>query len=307
VKAAALLSIFCSLPALAQHDVRPAFDRRQSAALFVGVQQFTRDQSVAEVRYAVDDAIDLAYVLAIDPGVRLVTPQAVVLALSGRALKPESRQRLAQLVEAGATVTSATREDVLRLLQCQSDQAGKEGVLIVAIASHGFTRKGVPYVLASTSLGQQPETALATGTVLDIASGSKARRALIFLDACRDRETPRARAANPIPVAAAPLIDGMTRADGHVVLYSAAPGGYAYDDAERKNGVFTTAVIDALQCKAESDLRGLVTAEALSRYVDERVRSWVNVNRRLSLDHAIQIGMDRGAREMPLAVCSKPR
>jgi caspase domain-containing protein len=306
VKAATLLWVLCALPTLAQHEPR-AFDRGQSAALFVGVQQFTRDQNVAEVRYAVDDAIDLAYVLALDPGVSLVNPRSVVLALSGSAQKAVSRQRLVQLVAAGATVAPATREDVLTLLQRQSDRAGKDGVLIVAIASHGFSRKGVPYVLTSTSLGQQPETALATGTVLDIASASRAGRALIFLDACRDRETPRARAANPLPLAAAPLIDGMTRTDGHVVLYAAEPGKYSYDDAGRKNGVFTSAVIDALQCKAEPDVRGLVTAESLSKYVDQRVRSWVHTNRSLSLDHAIQIGMDNRARGMPLAVCPQPR
>jgi hypothetical protein len=304
VKRWAALSILCSLPAIAQYDARPAFDRGQSAALFVGVQHFTRDRSVAEVLYAVDDAVDLAYALSLDPGISLVQPQSVALALSGEAMKAESRLRLSRLVDAGATVAPATRDEVLALLHRQADRAGRDGMLIVSIASHGFSSNGVPYVLTSTSLGQQPETALATGTVLDIVSTSRAERSLIFLDACREQETPRSRAAPSDLLAAPPLIDGMARANGHVLLAAAPAGQYAYDDEERKNGVFTTAVIDALQCKARPDARGLLTVEALSTYVDEHVRTWERIHRHLA-GGGIQIQVDGDARRMPLAVCAR--
>jgi len=307
VKRWAALSILCSLPAIAQLDAPPAFDRGQSAALFVGVQQFTRDRSVAEVRYAVDDAVDLAYTLSLDPGISLVQPRNLVLALSGETMKAESRLRLSRLVDAGATVAPATRDEVLALLHRQADRAGRDGMLIVSIASHGFSSNGVLYVLTSTSLGQQPETALATDTVLDIASASRAERALIFLDACREQETSRSRAAPPDLLTASPLLEEMASAGGQAILASAPAGQYAYDDDERRNGVFTTAVIDALECEAQSDGHGLVTAETLSSYVDEHVRSWVQTHRDLSLDKGIQIQLDNGARQMPLAVCSRPR
>ena len=101
----AMMSI-APLPAAIAQDVRSArpspppsttpvnFDRSQSAALFVGVRRFTHDQTLTEVKYAVDDAIDLASVLALDRKVSLVTPRRVVLALSGTPQKPESQQRL---------------------------------------------------------------------------------------------------------------------------------------------------------------------------------------------------------------------
>ena len=57
------------------------FEPSQSAALFVGVRLFPYDGSLTEVRYAVDDAIDLATVLALEDHVRLVEPSRVVLAL----------------------------------------------------------------------------------------------------------------------------------------------------------------------------------------------------------------------------------
>jgi hypothetical protein len=288
VKALVLLTILCAASAT-------AMDRRQSAALFVGIQQFTRDTSIADVRYAVDDAIDLAYVFTFDSRVSLVTPHAVVLALSGQARKAESRQRLAMLVAAGATVATAGRDDVLTLLRSQADRAGRDGMLIVAIASHGFSREGAAYVLAATSIAHEPETALAADAILDIAAASKASRALIFLDACRERAVP----ARGEPDA---LADAMMRAEGQVVLYAAAAGKYGYDDEQRKNGVFTGAVIDALQCK---DVHGLITADQLSRSVDKRVRAWSELHRDPLTGRGIQVRMDHEARAIPLALCSQ--
>src|SRR6266566_1309907 len=69
----------------------PAFDPQQSAALFVGISNFD-DKQIEKVPYAIDDAVDLAYELAMDQQPRLVLPNAVVLALSsGEPCKSESR------------------------------------------------------------------------------------------------------------------------------------------------------------------------------------------------------------------------
>jgi len=57
-------------------------DLHASAGLFVGVQKFTKDSSLADVAFAVDDAVDLAYTISIEE--HLVPPERVVLALSGQ-------------------------------------------------------------------------------------------------------------------------------------------------------------------------------------------------------------------------------
>lgn len=56
------------------------FDPAQSAGFFVGVRTFLADETLAEVPYAVDDAIDLAHLFAIELG--LIPPARVTLALS---------------------------------------------------------------------------------------------------------------------------------------------------------------------------------------------------------------------------------
>jgi hypothetical protein len=139
------------------------FDRSQSAALFVGVRHFTHDQTLAEVRYAVDDAIDLAFVFALDRNVRLVDAGRVILALSGEPQKTESQQKLDALRAAGATVRGAGETDVLALLERQARSVGRKGILIVSIATHGFNADGVHYVLAANSLFEHRETSISTG------------------------------------------------------------------------------------------------------------------------------------------------
>ncbi len=69
----------------------------ESAALFVGVREFTYDETLSDVPYAVDDAVDLAYAVAFDGKPRLVDTTRVILALSGEPQKPQSRRKLEQL------------------------------------------------------------------------------------------------------------------------------------------------------------------------------------------------------------------
>lgn len=295
-------------PTQPETDAPATFDRTQSAALFVGVRRFTHDETLTEVRYAVDDAIDLASVLALDRNVSLVMPGRVVLALSGTPQKPESQQRLDELVAAGATVATANQSDIFTLLERQAGLAGRNGLLILAFASHGFSRDGTPYVLAASSLFEQPETSISTARVLDIAAASHATRSLILVDACRERVTNSPPSiTDPAPFSAAPLIEGMSLVDGQVVFYAAPTGGHAYDDDETKNGVFTTAVIEGLRCMAASDERGLITVETLATYVETRVRSWIRKHRDPAARSAIQVNMDGDTKNMPLAICTPPQ
>src|ERR1700688_3065915 len=114
----------------------PTFDVAQSAGLFVGVRHFSKDPELAEVRYAVDDAVDLAFTLALDLDVRFLPPGRVALALSGEPQKPESQQRLEALKGAGAKVYEADQAEILTLLESQTQAAGKGGILVVAFATH---------------------------------------------------------------------------------------------------------------------------------------------------------------------------
>lgn len=86
----------------------------ESAALFVGVRDFSYDEDLTDVRYAIDDTVDLAYVMSIELRPRLVNPARIVLALSGKSYKSEDKLKV--LVAAGARVRPAGHADILTLL-----------------------------------------------------------------------------------------------------------------------------------------------------------------------------------------------
>jgi hypothetical protein len=283
------------------------FDPAQSAALFVGVREFTHDPTLVEVQYAVDDAIDLAYLMSVELKPALVTPERVVLALSGEAQKAQSRRNLAALIAAGAHLSHTTHSDLLVALDQQARTVERNGVLIVAFATHGINSEGAQYLLASDSLLRHPETTISEIKVRDIASGSDAFRSLILLDACRQKLTSESRNGEPDPRSAAGLIRAMSRIHGQVVLSAAAAGEYAYDDDKRQNGVFTAAVIDGLRCAMKRSSSSVVTAESLATYVESRVLRWITTNRDAHRRRATQFTSEGMARQMPLAICASSR
>jgi hypothetical protein len=279
------------------------FSRADSTGLFVGVRTF-RHNDMLTVPYAVDDAVDLAYKFSLDERVGLIPPRRVVLALSGAPQKDESKERLRELREAGATVEEATSGDILNLLKEQVAQAGTSGLFVFSLATHGFLDKeGDAYILGSTSAIGSAETALSTATLFDIAG--EAARSLIFIDACRDRIGQDSRGAGPDPTTAAPMISKMTRVHGQAIFYAAAPEEWAYDDDVHRNGVFTKAVLDGLCCGAAAP-RGEVIVETLHTYVEREVRRWIQKNRKRLVNPATQVSMEGETRNMPLAQCWRP-
>ena len=283
--------------------VPPAtFSRDEAAGLFVGVSTFAHDRTLT-VPYAVDDAVDLAHRFALDQRVGLMPARRVVLALSGQPQKEESKARLQELKDAGARVERATAGDILQLLREQAAHTGRGGLLVLALATHGFQQNGDAYILGSTSAFGSPEASLRLATLLDVAA--QAPRSLVFVDACRDRIGQTSRSATPDPAAAAPHVRRMARMRGQVIFYAAAPGEYAFDDPVHRNGVFTKAVLDGLGCEASAP-RGTVVASTLHTYVDREVRRWIQKNRNRKVNPATQVSLEGETRNMPLSRCWLP-
>lgn len=293
---------------LADPAPRPAkrvkFDHRESAALFVGVRNFAESE-LNHLRYTVDDAVDLAYTMAFDRKVQLVLPRNVVIAISGPPVKPESQQRLQLLRNSGATVIERVdRETIAEQLAEQVQRTGDAGLLILFFASHGFTSDGIGYVLASDSLFGVPRSSLSVAKIHDAAAARP--RSLIFVDACRERIPAGSRGPVYEAGGAAPLIERMKPVEGQAFFYAAAPGQWAFEDPRKRNGVFTSAVIDALRtCKAPKN-RGFITVETLAERLEERVRDWLKDHKDTHVTKATQVLMDAQTKEMPLAFCGLP-
>ena len=284
-----------SVTPVASGESAITFDPTHSAGLFVGVQKFDHN-SRPEVPFAVDDAVDLAHLFAFDPRVRLVLPRRIVLAISGSPRKPESQQRLNELARAGARVTSASKNEILMRLDQQAALAGNGGLLILTFATHGFLRDGIQHVLCASG------NAISTANIADVIEARRVPRSLILIDACKVRVAVKGRGVGGDAAESARLSKRMRRVSGQVVLSTVGP---AYDDPVRRNGVFTAAVIDGLQCKATTT-RDDVTAQTLISYVDQSVRSWIRKNVDHSIGAATQFSYDSEANNMPLAHCGPP-
>jgi uncharacterized caspase-like protein len=271
----------------------------QTAALFVGVQQFTSTPPPADVAYAVDDAVDLASAFA----ERVGDPKRIALAITGEPHKPESQVALRKLRDAGATIEQPTKEAIARLLEKQAAVAGQNGELILSFATHGVSEGGVHYVLASGSSFEDQESLLSTAEMLDVAS--HVRRSIVFLDACRERATATRGASHRVNTKA-PLLRAMKQYAGQVV-FSPAAGKYTYDDPIHKNGVFTAAIVDGLQCAAKRDSQGYVTVATLHDYAESRVRRWLKRNHHDPSAPALQVNTDGDSRTLPLARCEARR
>lgn len=301
---------FCTLVALllctpAMGGAKPIRDKdleaEQSAALFVGVREF-HDDRLAPVPFALDDAIDLAYELSIDHDPVLVPPSRVVLALSaGEPAKEESRRELRVLLAAGATRRLADAATIRRSLEAQAERVGRKGLLLVSFATHGVHYAGSQHLLAVDSSVDPPRQTVTDHEVADVLARHEVPRSLVLIDACRERLTRDVHEGRADPRSAFHGV--MAGIDGQVLISGAAMGGYAYDDEERENGVFTAAVIDGLRCSAAKDTHGFVTAETLYRYVSRRVLQWVNGNRDRDAKKATAWACEGEARRMPLSIC----
>jgi hypothetical protein len=280
-------------------------DPMSSAALFVGVRDFSHDRSIQPVPYAVDDAVDLAYELSIDRQPALVNPAHIILALSpDRPQKPETQGKLAKLIAAGAKTQPAGMSDILDALDTQGRAVGSAGILIFAIATHGVSDDGIQYLFAASSmLGHLPETTLTDATIRDVVSRSGVSRSLILFDACRERLTRDGRSGQPDPRAVAAFLREMSAIEGQVVISAAPAGGYAYDDDDLGNGVFTRTLIDGLRCGAASNPQGYVTVDTLYSYVSKNVLSWVQGHKNPRAKTATQLMCEGDSKRMPLSIC----
>jgi len=279
-------------------------DPDQSAAIFVGVKDFiVKSDDIAPVPYAVDDAVDLAFAFTLDRQPPLIEPKRVVLALSGVPIKSQSRQKLAALKAAGATVVLAERTVILQLLDRQAASVGRNGVLIVTFATHGINVGRQQYMLAAGSTQKDVRSMIAGADVEEAITRNEVPRALVLIDACREQVV-RGRAGAPDPRSMARLLGVLKGIEGTVVISAASAGGYAYDDNVRRNGVFTAAVLDALQCGAAKDFHGFVTVEKLYDYVERRVSKWIKEHKGdPGARKATQFNCEGRTRKMPLAIC----
>lgn len=278
-----------------------------SAGLFVGVREL-RDKTLTEVKYAADDAVDLAHLFTVELG--LIAPKKVVIALAGRPEKESSRKALEKLVALGAISVAADLHALYHWVYVASTWTGENGIYVASFAGHGFNDQGTnlfcPY---DTLFRRKVHTSIDLEAICDDIDQAQAQRRLVFIDACRTRLTESRTGLEDGPPATEEFLNAFAQVRGMAALYAASRGGHSYDDHQRSNGVFTGAVLDGLRGAAKQSGQPFITLRNLATYVDARTRDWVARNRtqHLATSRGAHASFDSIAMEnLPLALNPEP-
>jgi hypothetical protein len=256
-----------------------------AAGIFLGINDF-EDEDLAQLNFAVDDAVDVAYLFSEE--LKLISPRNVWLSLGGKPKKAESITRLERLLKDGAKTKAAGYFDFLGLLDTVPPKTRSQGLLVVHISSHGFDDgRGNGYVMLQNSLTRHLEETAVRVTKIQEAirtdeTTTHAARRLVFIDACRNKAlSPKsARAAGTGSDAAEVFKQNFMSAKGQGTLSAADVGSYSYEDDKFQQGVFTHFILEGLRGKVPGDEVGLIRLGDLASWVGAQVQEYTSTKSR---------------------------
>lgn len=270
-----------------------------SSGIFIGLNRFD-DSEISPLRFAVDDAVDLAYLFVVD--LALIKPERTALLLAGEPVKTESRERLLQLAKLGCYQELPNQLAIYQVSEKLGKEADSRGLLLVFASTRGQDVAGRALLAVAGSLQRRiDQTGLMLDALMEDLARSPAGRKLIFLDLWRERPQEPSETRDSLNES---FLHSLGRAHGCTVLTAAARGGVSYDDERSGNGLFAGALIDGLSGDAPVDERGEVTVEKLASHVHQQLRNWVAKER--SRELAIPAGIlakfePEAVRQLPLA------
>lgn len=261
-----------------------AFDASQSRGVFIGINEFS-DESVSDLQFAVDDAVDLAHQFY---ELQLIAPKGIILILAGEPTKEESRARLEALRQAGAPAPiRPTLTAIRRAMTDAAKASGPDGLFVASISTHGYYT-GIDAIIAEDTIvdtnlasGQLAETSLTTARFTGFINSANAGRKLGLIDACRENLIKPAKGGiggmSPLSDAAMNVLAGL---EGVAVLTATKTGGFGFDggrdldDSEIRNGVFTHYVLQVLRNGTGEPNEETITLGRVAEAVDARMKAW---------------------------------
>jgi len=254
----------------------PAREKRW--ALIIGVDKY-EDENITPLRGATNDANALAGALERYAGF--------------------DRDRIILLTNDQPKSKRPTRVNILRHLSNLKGLVPGDGLLFIAFSGHGIERDGRAFLIPSDAVFTD-DIELLKQTAVGVDSMKKGVRetgvgqVLILLDACRnDPVSGKADSVNPLTETYLRDFDFDVRnreVSAFATLYATSVGARAYEDADKREGYFMSAVVEALSGRAADPETGEVTLRGLLKYVEETVPTRVAVN------------LGRSKRQKPFAV-----
>ncbi len=228
------------------------FERHPKVALVVGIGDYPAKSGLSHLNFAASDAEEMASTLK-------QQDYEVYLLKNEQALRGDIRRALKQL-------SNAIDPD--------------SGTFLFYFSGHGFAVDNVNYLATyGTTVDELKEEGLALPDVEKMLKDSKAKRQLMFVDACRNDPTVGGKS-----VSTPSFIDERKKklelSEGLHVLYSTKAGTVSYETPDLQQGVFTYYLLKGLRGEASGFSRddqhgdGMVTFADVSEYITANMRKY---------------------------------
>ena len=177
------------------------------------------------------------------------------------------------------TPEKPTRANILTALQAVANATEEDDLLLFYYSGHGSEKDGESYLVASDgrhlTLG---DTAVPITRIKEIMQAAPARAKVIILDACHSG----ANIGNkgPEPMSPEFIQRVFEQAEGMAILSSCKKDQLSWEWFDKKQGVFTYYLLEALTGEADRDEKGFISVQDASRHVTNGVKLWASQRNR---------------------------
>jgi len=178
-----------------------------------------------------------------------------------------------------------TRINILKAVQYAAEHATDQSTILLFFGSHGFVdSKGESYILPQDGdSGLLSDSGVAVARINEMLRGSKSKRKVVFVDACRNTPFKDAKGQaveGRAAVKSEVFLEALKSASGQVTLAACGPGQASFEDSASGHGVYTAHLLKGLGGAARADERGLIDVSSLQKYLAEAVPAWSRQMRR---------------------------
>lgn len=217
-------------------------------AILIGVNRY--HASLGPLKYAVNDCRRVGEVLMQGPD---GFPADNVLLLTDD--QPEDRR--------------PTYANIHSWLASWLSQPKEGDTVFVFFSGHGREMGGKCYLApGDATLPSMHVTGIPVGHVQDILARCKAKQKILVLDACHSG------AGKDVTAMSGSMLDQIATGKGIYTITSCDADELSHEWDEKKQGVFSYYLAEALSGACPPDSQGRVTAESLYEWVYDRVRAW---------------------------------
>jgi hypothetical protein len=148
-------------------------------------------------------------------------------------------------------------------------QPDEDDTVLVFFAGHGREMNGKCYLVPGDATLQTIHvTGIPVPYVQELLNRCKARQKVLILDACHSG------AGRDVSTMAAPMMETLSAGKGIYTLTSCDVAELSHEWDEKKQGVFSYYLAEALSGSCPPDAHGRITAEAVYDWTFGEVRSW---------------------------------